>query len=91
MKNSIDLPVGASNTHGIRFPIWIFVHYKTNYNERQVNNMKKYIVTREAAIYIVVNAENEAEAIEKAFEEHGLDEYEIDAADDDAKVEEYVY
>lgn len=53
--------------------------------------MKKYIVTREATIYIVVSAENENEAIEKAFEEHGLEEYEIDAADDDAKVEEYVY
>lgn len=53
--------------------------------------MKKYIVTRKATIYIVVNADNEAEAIGKAFEEHGLDEYEIDAVDDDAKVEEYVY
>ena len=53
--------------------------------------MKKYIVTREANIYLVVEAENEAEAIEKAFEEHGLDEYEIDAANDDARVEEYAY
>lgn len=53
--------------------------------------MKKYIVTREATIYIVVNAENESEAIEKAFEEHGLEEYEIEAADDDANIEEYVY
>lgn len=53
--------------------------------------MAKYIVTREATIYVVVNAENEAEAIEKAFEEHGLEEYEIDAADDGAKVEEYMY
>ena len=53
--------------------------------------MAKYIVTSEANIYIVVEAENEADAIEKAFEEHGLDEYEIEAADDDAKVEEYVY
>lgn len=53
--------------------------------------MKKYIVTRTATIYIVVNAENETDAIEKAFEEHGLEEYEIDAADDDAKVEEYTY
>lgn len=53
--------------------------------------MAKYIVTREASIYLVVEAENEADAIEKAFEDHGLDEYEIDAADDDAKVEEYVY
>jgi len=53
--------------------------------------MAKYIVTREATIYIVVNAKNETDAIEKAFEEHGLDEYEIDGADDEAKVEEYVY
>lgn len=53
--------------------------------------MKKYIVTREANIYIVISAESEDEAIEKAFEEHELDEYEIEAADDDAKVEEYVY
>lgn len=53
--------------------------------------MQKYMVTREATIYIVVSAENENEAIEKAFDEHGLEEYEIDAADDDAKVEEYVY
>lgn len=62
--------------------------YKKSGGERK---MKKYIVTREATIYIVVSAENENEAIEKAFEEHGLEEYEIDAADDDAKVEEYVY
>lgn len=55
------------------------------------HKMRKYIVTREATIYIVVSAENEAEAIEKAFEEHELEEYEIDAADDEAKVEEYVY
>jgi len=53
--------------------------------------MEKYIVTREATIYIVVNAENETDAIEKAFEEYSLDEYMIDGADDEAKVEKYVY
>ena len=53
--------------------------------------MARYIVTREATIYLIVEAENEAEAVEKAFEEHSLDEYVIEAADDDAVVEEYVY
>lgn len=52
---------------------------------------KKFIVTTEASIYIVVEAENKAEAIEKAFEKHGLEEWEIEGADDDAKVEEYAY
>ncbi len=53
--------------------------------------MAKYIVTREASIYIVVDAENEADAIENAFENYSLEDYEIEAADDDAKVEEYAY
>lgn len=53
--------------------------------------MAKYIVTREASIYIVVDAENEADAIEKAFNNYSLEDYEIEAADDDAKVEEYAY
>jgi len=53
--------------------------------------MAKFIVTREASIYLVVEAENKTDAIEKALEEHSLDEYMIDGADDEAKVEEYVY
>lgn len=54
--------------------------------------MAKYIVTREANIYIVVDAENETDAIEKAFNNYySLEDYEIEAADDDAKAEEYVY
>lgn len=59
--------------------------------QTEVRTIAKYIVTREATIYIVVNAENETDAIEKTFEEHDLDEYRIDGADDDAKVEEYMY
>ncbi len=53
--------------------------------------MKKFLVSREAIIYLMVEAENEAEAMEKAFENYGLEDWEIEGADDDAKVEEYAY
>lgn len=53
--------------------------------------MKKYIVTRTARIYIVVDAENAADALDMASENYGLEDYEIEAADDDAEVEEYMY
>ena len=51
----------------------------------------KYIVTREASIYLVVEAQNESEAMEKAFDEYDLDDYEFESASDDATVEEYEY
>ena len=53
--------------------------------------MKKYIVTRTASIYIVVDAENEEDALNVASGNYGLEDYEIGAADDDAEVEEYAY
>ncbi len=39
----------------------------------------------------MVEAENEADAIEKAFVNYGFEDWEIEGADDDAKVEEYAY
>lgn len=52
--------------------------------------MKKYIVTRTAQIYNVVEAETPEEAIEIACEDQ-VELWEIDGADDDAKAEEYGY
>lgn len=52
--------------------------------------MKKFIVTREAIIYNIVEAETEQEAIETAFEDP-VEFWDIEGADDDAKVEEYTY
>lgn len=56
----------------------------------EVRTMKKFIVTREAIIYNVVEAETEQEAIEIAFEDP-VELWDIEGADDDAQVEKYNY
>ncbi len=52
--------------------------------------MKKFLVSTEAIIYNVVEAETPEEAIQIAFEDP-IELWEIEGADDDAKVEEYAY
>ncbi len=57
----------------MRYYTLYIVKKRKSSRRKEENNMKKFLVSREAIIYLVVEAENEADAIEKAFENYGLE------------------